>query len=187
VVFGQTGAQVRTKEQSSMIRFCKVLFLLAPAAQLLAQSLDDSRAVTLSALEYSRQDLARRLPARVFQNAVIRVDNVFLGTEGSAKEIWVSRLAVAGGARPVDGPVCGGEPGTFGEMWRARCALKQATLYLEVESPTITGDSATTRVHSAWLDDSNKRSPFVYSARCLRLARASTGWLVVRTCGVSAT
>lgn len=172
-----------------MIRFCKVVLLLATPAQLLAQSLDDSRAVTLSAVEFFRQRLARgSLPTRLFENAVIRVDNVLLGTEGSAKEAWVSRLAAAGGARPgpVDGPLCGGERPRFGEMWRAECALKQATLYLEVEPPTITGDSATTRVHGAWLD-STERSPLQYEALCLRLARASTGWLVVRTCGTTST
>src|SRR5688500_7310378 len=40
------------REVTSMASLCKVVMLLATPAQLLAQSLDDSHAVTLSAIEY---------------------------------------------------------------------------------------------------------------------------------------
>jgi hypothetical protein len=170
-----------------MIRFLSVVLLLVAPAPLVGQSFDDSRAVTLSAVEYQRRQLDRgSVAARVFERVVIRVDNLHLGTLGSARETWVARLAAVGGARPIDGPVCGGESGRFAEMRRAECALKQATLYLEVEPPTVTGDSATTRVHAAWLEPSH-RSPLIYEAVCLRVARGSTGWVVVRTCGTTST
>jgi hypothetical protein len=167
-----------------MTRLLSIALLLAAPVPLLAQSFDDARAVTVAAIEYQRRELDRgSLAARVFERVVLRVDNLHLGTVGIERADWVARLAAVSRARPIDTSACYA-PGRFPETWRAECALKEATLYLEVDAPAITGDSATTRVHASWLEPT-QRSPLIYTAQCLRLARGGTGWVVVRNCGTT--
>lgn len=114
-----------------MIRLLSIALLLAAPVPLLAQSFDDTRAVTVAAIEYQRRELDRgSLAARVFERVVLRVDNLHLGTVGIERVDWVARLA------------------------------------------------------AVWLEPT-QRFPLIYTAQCLRLARRSTGWVVVRNCGTT--
>lgn len=168
----------------------KVLLIgpfLVPVPGMAQTSASDVRAIMTTAVQYLRDRQIRKLPAHVREHAGLRSDNLEPGLSGIERDQWLRGLAALAGASPIAARPCTGTalvPETG--LNRAVCALEAVSYYVELEKPTVDGDSATIRIDGSWRE-AGSRTPVIWTSYCLRLVMREGQWRVTRTCGISST